>query len=252
LVWHLTHRCHAQDFLLRFARDRARYLHWLFEARKRYGLCLLDYVVTSNHVHLLVKDTGQDTIARSIQLAAGRTAQEFNGRKSRQGAFWEDRYHATAVETGEHLSRCITYIDLNMVRAGVVAHPRDWPHGGYAEMRRSPLRYRLVDEQSLQILLGLNSPAHLRDARCEWIAAALETGLTLRDSTWSESLAVGSTDFTARVQKELGARARSRKVIATDNGAALREPAASYRVKNRLENRPARSENTYLWDVIFY
>jgi len=28
---------------------------WDFEAKKRFGLCVLDYVVTSNHIHLLVK-----------------------------------------------------------------------------------------------------------------------------------------------------------------------------------------------------
>lgn len=33
-----------------------------------------------------------------MQLIAGRTAQEYNQRKNRQGAFWEERYHATAIE----------------------------------------------------------------------------------------------------------------------------------------------------------
>jgi putative transposase len=74
-------------------------------------------MVTSNHIHLLVKDTGQDGIAQSMQLIAGRTAQEYNERKGRHGAFWEDRYHATAIEANEHLHRCLVYIDLNMVRA---------------------------------------------------------------------------------------------------------------------------------------
>ncbi len=37
------------EFLLRFARDRRRWLRWLFEAKKRYGACLLNYAVTSNH-----------------------------------------------------------------------------------------------------------------------------------------------------------------------------------------------------------
>jgi REP element-mobilizing transposase RayT len=68
-----------------------RYLYWLFEAKKRYGLCVLDYMVTSNHVHLLVKDTGGEAIAQSMQLIAGRTAQEYNQRKRKQGASWEDR-----------------------------------------------------------------------------------------------------------------------------------------------------------------
>ena len=40
-VWHITHRCHKKEFLLRFARDRRRYLQWLFEARERYAL--IDY-----------------------------------------------------------------------------------------------------------------------------------------------------------------------------------------------------------------
>ena len=56
-----------------------------------------------------------------MQLIAGRTAQEYNQRKGKQGAFWEDRYHATA----QHLHRCLVYIVLNMVRAGAVNHPGD-------------------------------------------------------------------------------------------------------------------------------
>ena len=56
-VWHITHRCHEKNFLLKFARDRHRYLRWIFEAKKRFSLSVLDYMVTSNHVHLLIKDT---------------------------------------------------------------------------------------------------------------------------------------------------------------------------------------------------
>jgi putative transposase len=81
-VWHITHRCHQKQFLLKF----------LFEAKKRFGLSVLNYMVTSNHVHLLVKDTGSNVIAKSMQLIVGRTAQEYNQRKNRHGAFWEDRY----------------------------------------------------------------------------------------------------------------------------------------------------------------
>jgi putative transposase len=116
-VWHITHRCHKKEFLLKFARDRRRWLQWLFEANKRYGLRVLNYTVTSNHVHLLVRDDGdREVIPKSIQLIAGRTGQEFNQRKSRKGAYWEDRYHATAVETDEHLAQCLVYIDLHPVK----------------------------------------------------------------------------------------------------------------------------------------
>ncbi len=49
-VWHITHRCHKQDFLLSFEKDRRRWCHWFFESKKRYGLCVLNYIVTSNHI----------------------------------------------------------------------------------------------------------------------------------------------------------------------------------------------------------
>jgi hypothetical protein len=47
-------------------------LRWVFEAKKRFGLSVLSYIVTSNHVHLLVKDTGSNVIADSVQLIASR------------------------------------------------------------------------------------------------------------------------------------------------------------------------------------
>ena len=106
-------------------------------------------MITSNHVHLLIKDTGPNVIADSMQLIAGRTAQEYNQRKDRQGAFWEDRYHATAIEADEHLHRCLIYIDLNMVRAGVVSHPGEWAHSGYREIQEPPKRYAVIDLEGL-------------------------------------------------------------------------------------------------------
>jgi putative transposase len=44
-VRHLRHRCHKREFLLRFAKDRRRWLQWLFEAKRRYGLAILNYLV---------------------------------------------------------------------------------------------------------------------------------------------------------------------------------------------------------------
>jgi len=128
--------------LLKFARDQRRWLQWLFEAKKRFGTTILNYSVTSNHIHLVIRDDkGQEVIPQTMQLVAGRTGQEYNLRKNRKGAFWEDRYHATAVQADSHLVQCMVYIDLNMVRAGVVPHPSEWPFCGYHEILNTRQRY---------------------------------------------------------------------------------------------------------------
>lgn len=78
-IWHITHRCHKREFLLKFAKDRRRWLLRLFEARKRYVLIILNHTVMSNHIHLLVADDAdRKTIPDSIKLAAGRTGQAIN------------------------------------------------------------------------------------------------------------------------------------------------------------------------------
>ena len=172
-VWHITHRCHKKEFLLKFSKDRKRWRYWLFEAKKRYGLSVLNFNITSNHIHLLVVDRGRGEIARSMQLIAGRTAQEYNRRKKRKGAFWEDRYHATAIDTGDYLTRCMVYIDLNMVRAGVVSSPEDWGWSGYHEIQNLPQRYTVIDTNALLELSGVNHFEQYLQIRKGWIEDAL-------------------------------------------------------------------------------
>jgi len=226
-VWHLTARCHRQQWLLRFARDRRAWVHWLYVARRRFALCVLNYQVTSNHVHLLVQDRGGDEIALSLQLIEGCTGQAYNRRKRRRGAFWEDSYHATAVDTEAHLARCMTYIDLNMVRAGVVTHPAQWRESGYAEIQRAPQRYRIIDRAVLCELLGATE-ARLATVQNDWIDAALAGGRLSREPPWSEALAVGSRAFVECVQASLGGRARDRHVEDAPGCCVLRESATPY------------------------
>ena len=185
-VWHITHRCHNKEFLLKFARDRRSWRSWLFEARRRYGLCVLDYIVTCNHVHLIVATDDNDTLPRAMRLVAGRTAQDYNRRKNRHGAFWEDRYHAVPIETQQHLLECIVYVDLNMVRARAVNHPQDWPHAGYHEIQNLRQRYVIIDHQRLLSIAGQASVAQLQRMHRRWVDEKLKTGPLERDERWTK------------------------------------------------------------------
>jgi len=245
-VWHITHRCHKKEFLLKFAKDRDRWRYWLYEARKRYGLCVLNYIITSNHIHLLVRDTGENVIPQSLQLIAGRTAQEFNQRKKRKGAYWEDRYHATAVETGEHLAKCLIYIDLNMVRAGVVKHPAEWKHSGYREIQQPLQRYSVIDISSLAMLCDMNDDERFRQLHHQWVEETLKVHQQTRNPDWSKSIAIGSERFIEDVKAQLGVSARRRDIKSNDDGYTLREPATTY--QTGLEKSTLRPENTHFWN----
>jgi len=243
-VWHITHRCHKKEFLLKFARDRKRWVDWLFEARKRFNLSVLNYIVTSNHIHLLVYDiNGADVISKSMQLIAARTGQEYNIRKNRKGAFWEDRYHATAVEKNSHLNSCLIYIDLNMVRAGVVDRPEKWPFCGYNEIQHPPKRYRIVDMDSLVKLMGCKNLSDLQATYKRWVQSALNSNDTSRQTHWTENIATGSKSFVEKVKNRLGLKAKSRSVTGDRQRFQLRENVAEFG-----DSRLQRFDNTFFWE----
>jgi putative transposase len=39
-------------------RDRRRFLYWIFEAKKRFGLCVLDYILKPSSAYPLYDSTG--------------------------------------------------------------------------------------------------------------------------------------------------------------------------------------------------
>ncbi len=238
--------------MLKLVKDRRKWLQWLFEAKRRYGLLILNYIVTSNHIHLLVLDEqGRDVIPQSIKLVAGRTAQEYNLRKNRKGAFWEDRYHATAVESEDHLLRCLVYIDLNMVRAGVVSHPSEWPFGGYGEIQKPRRKSVLIAYQKLAELAGFATYAAFQKSHKEWVREALVNGgdFSQRQAQWTESIAVGSKSFTERIKEKLGILAKGRKIIESDDGFQLRENKATYNADFDIKKDDIAGKNVYLWDI---
>jgi putative transposase len=227
-IWHITHRCHKKDFLFKFQKDRLFWMQWLFEAKKRYKIIILNYIVTSNHIHLLVKDNSSHReIPSFMQLLQSRTGQEYNRRKNRKGAFWEDRYHATAVETGDYLIQCMTYINLNMVRAGVVSDPIQWTESGYFEIQNPRKRKQVIDYSCLSKLLNVNLN-ELQKILKEKIKEAVGMNKLEREGKWTEAIAVGSKDYVESIRKKLNIKAIGRRTRMIEEGYELAEAEIPY------------------------
>ncbi len=210
-------------------------------------MSVLNYMVTSNHIHLLVRDSGPNVISQSMQLIAGRTAQEYNQRKKRQGAFWEDRYHATAVEADEHLHRCLVYIDLNMIRAGAVSHPDEWKHSGYHAIQEPPERYGVIDLQGLSTLCGFAQVGEFQQVHRQWVEKAL-AGEPARDDRWSEAIAVGGLAFVEKVKSDLGYKALHREALQAGEAYMLQEGNEAYAGKFTSRSDALSVKNMIPWD----
>lgn len=212
---------------------------------------ILNYVVTSNHIDLLVIDSSPNVIPKSLQLIAGRTAQKFNQRKKRKGAFWEDRYNATAVEQYGHLFRCLVYMDLNMVRAGMVSHPSEWEMCGLNEIQNPPKRYGVIDVPCLQNLCGFSDFEHFTAQYRQWVQEAIASGENLREVYWTESIAVGGNGFVEEIKVKLGIKGKGRRIEQqTAYRFVLREVTERYNSVFKQGNGRLRSDKSYFWDIL--
>ena len=84
------------------------------------------YVLMTNHVHLLMTSTTADGIPSVMQSVGRRYVRRFNSTYDRTGTLWEGRYKATVVDRESYVLACHRYIEMNPVRAGLAAEPRQY------------------------------------------------------------------------------------------------------------------------------
>ena len=228
-VYHVTHRCHNRRFLFRFARDRDEYRERLRQAVKLYDLSVLGYTITANHTHLLIRSERAEELSRLMQKLEGEFAEYYNIRKHRSGAFWGGRYHATMVDSGEYFWNCLRYIDLNMVRAGVVERPLDWRWCGYDELLGLRKRYRILDLDEVVKQSPADDLSTFRTAYQAAVEERAARGGGRRDPVWTNSIAVGRKDFVSRVVASIGLTREVLQVEEPRQGVwTVREEGPSY------------------------
>jgi len=160
-----------------------------------------------------------------------------------------DRYHATAVESDEHLVKCIVYIDLNMVRAGVVRHPSEYRFCGHKEIQDPPKRYAVIANKALSSLFSIDDQIDFRQEHRQWVEAELLKDVAKRKSLWSDSIAIGSKEFVENIHLQLGLRAKGRSVVIEEEGAVLKEAPTPYNTLFEGERSALRPGNSYFLDV---
>ncbi len=87
----------------------------------------------------------------------------------------------------------------------------------------------------------------LRNSHRKWVEEILKAKNYVRESKWSQSIAVGSKRFVEGIKEKLGIRAKGRKVEGSRGLYHLREAHAAYNSNFTPENGFLSARNTYFW-----
>jgi putative transposase len=164
----------------------------------------------TNHVHLLVTPAAEDALPELMQSIGRRYVRHVNDTYGRTGTLWEGRYKACLVQTDAHLLTCYRYIELNPVRAGIVASPADYRHSsfrGNALGQADPL----VTPHATYLALGADAAARCANYRSAF-RQGVDTGQAsdIRRAT-ARCRPYGDEQFMDHVSRHVGREVRAGK-----------------------------------------
>ena len=129
--WHIWQRGVNRSRCFSGIADRKLYLELLSEFAPRHECQLHAYALMPNHVHLLLTPDNDHSASRMMKAVGERYVRAFNKRHKRTGTLWEGRFKSSIVESDRYLFTLYRYIEMNPVRAGLVAHPAQYPWSSY-------------------------------------------------------------------------------------------------------------------------
>ena len=112
-------------------KDYAVYLDKLKLYSEKYSVAVHSYVLMTNHVHLLMTPETEQGVSQLMQSLGRYYVRYINQTYDRSGTLWEGRYKSTLVDSDKYFLTVSRYIELNPVRAGMVAHPAEYPWSSY-------------------------------------------------------------------------------------------------------------------------
>jgi putative transposase len=111
--------------------DRRFFLDRLALTADEESVAVHAYVLMGNHVHLLMTGATDQGVTRLMKRLGQRYVQRVNRRYGRTGGLFEGRFRSSLIEADRYLLACQRYIELNPVRAGIVAAPGDYRWSSY-------------------------------------------------------------------------------------------------------------------------
>lgn len=177
----------------------------------------------TNHVHILLTPARAEGVGTLMKRLGQRYVQYINRAYARTGTLWEGRFRSCIAEQESYVLTCQRYIELNPLRAGIVAHPGEYRWSSYRANAQGE-RNDLLTLHPCYAYMGRTAEER-QTAYRELFRHDLEPGLVdeIRQAT-NGNFALGSDRFTEEIAQAIGRRAtrgkpgRPRKTATTREG----------------------------------
>ncbi|WP_107852206.1 transposase [Oceanimonas marisflavi] len=181
--------------------DRGFYIKTLTRALERFDVELHAYVLMTNHVHLLMTPSSEDGISKVMQALGRSYVGYINHRYQRTGTLWEGRHRSSLIDSEPYLLTCQRYIELNPVRAGMVAYPGQYFWSSY-QSNVNGRAISCITPHDIYLRLGNSSSARQKAYRSLFEEGFPEADLEHLRECLKHNYPLGEEGFEQRIQQQ--------------------------------------------------
>ncbi|WP_444996836.1 transposase [Aliikangiella sp. IMCC44359] len=207
---HVIQRGNNREVCFFEEQDYKVYLSKLEEYSQKLKVSVHAYVLMTNHVHLLMTPKTSDGVSRLMQSLGRYYVRYINHKYERTGTLWEGRYKSTLIDSEQYLLTVSRYIELNPVRAEMVAQPGEYP---WSSFRRNGLGVAISLITPHEVYERLAKTDKTRQKRYLALFEKTLSEYTLEEIRQSVNRAwvLGSSKFKQQIEKKTGRQAEPRQ-----------------------------------------
>ena len=202
---HVVQRGNDRMATFHHATDRDCYRDALLHASRRFGCAIHAYVFMTNHVHLLITPDDDSSPSHMMQSIGRKYVRYINGRYERTGTLWEGRFKSSLVQSERYFLTCSRYIELNPVRAQMVAGPDQYRWSSHRHNALGEADALITPHETYHVL-GSSLPERQAAYRALFAAPMESQTLELIRQAVNDGDVLGDDDFVERIESTLRRR----------------------------------------------
>ena len=129
-IYHVMLRGINKQNIFEESEDYGKFLKLLEQCMNADGIELYGYCLMTNHVHLLLKESGI-SLEIAMKRIASKYAVWFNTKYQRVGHLFQDRFKSEPVEDPPYFLTVLRYIHFNPVEGKLVKAPSEYLYSSY-------------------------------------------------------------------------------------------------------------------------
>lgn len=142
-----------KEYIFQKEMQKNKYIRLIKKYSEKYKVLIIAYCIMDNHAHLLTYSENIKNVSLFMKEVNTEYAIYYNKSKNRVGYVFRNRFNSKPIYSQEYLLKCIKYVHMNPVKAGISKKEEDYKFSSYKDYLN---KNGIINSKLLEIVFNQN------------------------------------------------------------------------------------------------